>query len=346
VWHSGDGLRWQLYEIAPTGLRASDTQPTWFWDPRIRRYVGYSREWVEVAPGRRVRMVGYNESDDMLHWEQFTIAIRADDRDPAPPAPMLRVTGAAETEGEIVKTEAPPAVEGRARFGAPLDFYGPSAVRYAEAEDVYLAMLSAFYHWRAEGEKSWPDTADVQLAVSRDGRSFQRLGGRKPFLRLGPEGSFYSRWLWALPEPIRMGDELWIYYVGSNEDHSSRVDPRAPGLQTAVTRAVLRLDGFVSADADYAGGWLTTPPVVFAGSRLELNLDTSAGGSGRVEVQDAAGRPIPGFSLADADELRGNSVRLPVSWKGSLDVARLAGRPVKLHFKLRDAKLYAFQFVK
>jgi hypothetical protein len=45
IWKSPDGLRWTHDERTPTGLRASDTQPWWFWDPRINRYVGYTREW-------------------------------------------------------------------------------------------------------------------------------------------------------------------------------------------------------------------------------------------------------------------------------------------------------------
>jgi hypothetical protein len=142
-----------------------------------------------------------------------------------------------------------------------------------------------------------------------------------------------------------MGDELWIYYTGKNDDHSDRVDPKAGKRMTGVTRAILRLDGFVSADAAYTGGSLTTPPIVFEGNRLELNIDTSAGGVAQIEIREASGEPIRGYSLAEADELNGNSVRVPVSWQGKTDVSVLAGRAVKLHFKLRDSKLYAFQFV-
>ena len=64
-----------------------------------------------------------------------------------------------------------------------------------------------------------PGTLDVRLAVSRDGVNFQRKGDRKPFMSLGPAGSFDSQKVWAIPNPIRMGDELWIYYVGSNRNH-------------------------------------------------------------------------------------------------------------------------------
>jgi hypothetical protein len=141
-----------------------------------------------------------------------------------------------------------------------------------------------------------------------------------------------------------MGDELWIYYLGTNQDHSGGLDPAAKRQMTAISRAVLRLDGFMSAEAAYEGGWLITPPLVFEGSRLELNLDTGAGGVARVELLDAAGKPIPGYGLAQAGELNGNHVRMPVTWKGRADVSALAGKPVRLHIRMRAARLYAFQF--
>ena len=332
-WYSADGIHWHLEETVPTGLRAADTQPSWFWDPRIGRYRGYSRE---VHP----RMVGYNESDDMLHWEKFELVLRPDSRDLAPLMNFLpkRLRSQASEKAHQVETVFGP---GYTVVGPlSLDFYGTGVFRYQEAQDVYFAMVPIYYHYRP----MWPVTADVQLAVSREGKNFKRLGERQSFLRLGHAGTFASKWVWGLPHPIRMGNEIWIYYVGTNWDHASRVDPHPGGKQSAVSRAILRLDGFVSADADYQGGWLTTPVIRFDGKRLELNLDTSAGGEALVEVRDREGNPIPGFSLDDADSLGGNNVAFPVSWKGSQDVSSLAGKDVSLHFKLRNCKLYAFQF--
>ena len=333
-WYSADGFKWHLEETVPEGLRAADTQPSWFWDPGIGRYRGYSRE---VHP----RMVGYNESDDMLHWEKFQIVIRPDSRDLAPLIDFLphRLRSKASEEAHEVKTVFGP---GYTVVGPlSLDFYGTGVFRYREAQDAYFAMTPIYYHYRP----SWPVTADVQLSVSRDGKNFQRLGGRESFLRLGHAGTFASRWVWGLPHPIRMGNEIWIYYVGTNWDHASRVDPDPGYRDSAVSRAILRLDGFISADAHYQGGWLTTPPIRFEGKRLELNLDTSAGGEALVELRDLKGNPIEGFSLDDSDPLSGNNVAFPVTWKGSQDVSILAGKDLKLHIKLRNSKLYAFQFV-
>src|SRR5438128_9283808 len=94
-----------------------------------------------------------------------------------------------------------------------------------------------------KGEHSWPDTADLQLAVSRDARNFTRIGGRQSFLRLGPSGSFCSKWVWPLLQPVRMRDELWLYFWATNQDHSSQLDPAAQKLESTISRAVMRLDG-------------------------------------------------------------------------------------------------------
>ena len=113
----------------------------------------------------------------------------------------------------------------------------------------------------------------------------------------------------------------------------------------AYFRARLRLDGFISADASYAGGELVTNPLRFSGDQLVLNADTSAGGAIRVEIQDEHGEPLEGYSLNQADEMNGNAVRLVVTWDGRTDVGKLANRVVCLRFLMNNCKLYSYQFV-
>tara|TARA_B100001123_G_scaffold414821_1_gene514724 strand:- start:2451 stop:2915 length:465 start_codon:yes stop_codon:yes gene_type:complete len=151
--------------------------------------------------------------------------------------------------------------------------------------------------------------------------------------------------IWSMPEPVVMGDEIWLYYAGTNRDHDGIVDDSAKGHLSGIGRAVLRLDGFMSADAGYEGGEIVTPPVQLAGNRLELNVNTGGGGSVRVEMQDENGLPLDGYTLADASYVCGNSVRMPVRWGEQDGVGTLAGRPVKIRFVLRDCKFYAFQFL-
>ena len=64
-----------------------------------------------------------------------------------------------------------------------------------------------------------------------------------------------------------------------------------------------------------------------------------------MELLDQNGKPIEGFTQSEATLLWGNSVRMPVTWGNRQDVSRLAGKPIKIRFIMRDCKLYAFQFV-
>ena len=93
-----------------------------------------------------------------------------------------------------------------------------------------------------------------------------------------------------------------------------------------------------------SGGELLTRPITFTGKTLRLNFATSAAGSLRVELQDEHGKPLPGFSLDDCEELFGDTLDRSVHWKTKADLSALIGRPVRVRFELRDADLYSFQF--
>ena len=323
---SPDGLRWKLLARLNIGRGGWDTQSAVFWDPNIERYALYTRYWMSHRHGTAkapddFRTVRRLESDDLKRWDTQSIVMQPDGADRT-----LHAT--------------PP--------GRPsIDYYGADVFRYAEADRVYIMLAQAYWHWkpRAPRRGLGPAGFDVRLAVSRDGVKFQRAGGRRPFMAMGPAGRFDSTFVWAMPDPVRMGDELWIYYVGSNRDHDRYVDAAADGRHlTGISRAVLRLDGFISADADYAGGEITTPLIKFSGKRLELNVETSGGGSVIVELLDKNDKPIPGFSKDDATPVNGNLVRMPVRWGNRVDVSTLAGKPMRIRFHMCDCKLYAFHF--
>jgi len=149
--------------------------------------------------------------------------------------------------------------------------------------------------------------------------------------------------IWPDGNIIRMGDELWMYFAGLDVAHNAEQNlMRSNG---ARSRAVLRLDGFISADAAYTGGELTTRPLIFEGNKLQLNVATGAGGTVQVEIQDEAGNPIQDFTAEEASEINGNYIRVLASWKGNEDVSSLAGQVIRLRFVMRDAKFYSFQFL-
>ncbi|NOY82193.1 MAG: hypothetical protein GXP31_14440 [Kiritimatiellaeota bacterium] len=86
------------------------------------------------------------------------------------------------------------------------------------------------------------------------------------------------------------------------------------------------------------------PGAPWADVMLLVNFSTSAAGSLRCEIQDAAGKPLPGFSLEECDLIYGDSIERAVSWRGRAELKQLAGQPIKLRFELKDADLYAIRF--
>ena len=85
-------------------------------------------------------------------------------------------------------------------------------------------------------------------------------------------------------------------------------------------------------------------PLVFDGSRLEINFSTSAAGSLRVEIQYGNGQPVPGFSIEDCPAYFGDSVARTIQWNTDAGLSEIAGQTVRIRFELKDADLYAFRF--
>ncbi len=179
-----------------------------------------------------------------------------------------------------------------------------------------------------------PRTQQVEpvFMTSRDGVAFRRWSEElipitAPQDRDGNRSNYMTWGLLQLPGQER---EVSVY--------ATEAYYAGPGSR--VRRFTFRTDGFVSAHAD-GEGTLVTKPLTFSGSRLSLNL--ASRGTTRVELQDAGGKPLPGFGLDDGTPIVGDQIGQFVAWKGG-SLSPLAGQPVRLRFVLRDADLYSFQF--
>jgi hypothetical protein len=109
-------------------------------------------------------------------------------------------------------------------------------------------------------------------------------------------------------------------------------------------RYSLRLDGFTSITAPYAGGEVITKPFIFNGKQLEINYSTSATGEIRFEIQDENGKPLPGYTLNDAKPLIGNEISRMVTWNGNGNIEQFSSKPIRLHVYMKDADLYSIRF--
>ncbi|MEO6788172.1 MAG: hypothetical protein ABI318_18770, partial [Chthoniobacteraceae bacterium] len=77
-----------------------------------------------------------------------------------------------------------------------------------------------------------------------------------------------------------------------------------------------------------------------SGTDLTVNYRAAPGGSVRVELQDADGKPVEGFHLDDCEPLTGDRVNAVVKGKGNSPFkARSSG--IEVRFVLRDADLFS-----
>ena len=352
VQASADGAEWQplakgIFPAKARYPRGMDSQNAVFYDTRIKKYVAYVRvnQRHDAPPERReyfdkisrrnygkpgyhsLRNVGRSVTDDLSRFPMPEVVFGPDERDP--------------------------------HFGGVgvMDFYMPNVIQYEHAQDAYFLFSPRYLHYAdwflADDLSKYPLSGantlntgpeDIGFAASRDGIEWRRYQ-RKPWIPLGMEGTFDSGNMYPARGMVVREREIWMYYTGYDTLHGD-VDFKQR-MKPVLSRVVLRKDGFTAVEADYEGGQFTTPPLRFQGDTLHLNIDTSALGLARVEIQDAAGQPIEGFTLEDCDRIHtANTVGRVVTWRrGQSSVTKLQGRPVRLRFELRfGAKLYAFRF--
>ncbi len=323
MYTSPDGLRWTLHPECLFPFDP-DTLNMALYDHRTGKYFAYVRTW---NPYRRVGVV--ETADIMKPWPY---------RHDAPKRPAIGVGPVAAPSREIED-----AFGTDAQDPANLDFYTSAVVEYPWADDAYLMFPSAYRHFPEPpvGKRRNDGTVDIDLAVSRDAHRFHRVS-RAPYIELGLRGEPDQGTLYMFIGMVRRGDAIFQYYAGYDHSHGDTTPTPNRGTIFAVRQ---RLDGFASVDAGAERGEFVTPPVVFRGRHLVLNLDASGTGEIEVEVQDASGAPLPGCAFADCDMQIGNDVAQTVAWRhGDSDLSRFAGHPVRLAFRMRLAKLYAFQF--
>lgn len=321
VWTSPDGIHWmpppsRVFPLLP------DTANQAFYDTRLKKYVANIRVWDPL------RKIGRVEMENILEPWPFTplekpFYIWGADKIPVPSREVPIVFGYDEQD--------PP----------DSDHYNAACIQYPWADEAYFMFPSLYRHFPEPPAGKWGNDGylDIQMAVSRDGVRWTRPS-RTPYVPMGLEGALDSVQMYMAVGVLRNGDALFQYYGGYNTTHGQ------PNVENggAIQRLEQRLDGFMFAGTPSEGGMLTTPPVVFSGHRLLLNIDGSAAGTGKAALLDAGGNEIPGFTLADCDEFGANALAHEVSWKGNNDCTAWAGKPIRLRFAMKSMRLFAFRF--
>lgn len=228
----------------------------------------------------------------------------------------------------------------------------------------YIAMVS-IYH-------ALTQTLDLRLAASRDGRQWW-FPDRRPCLPNRPLGEYGGGMIWQSRVLSVADGNLYLYYAGSEGPHRQVVsETGAPSVPigyledaldhgghflpftTALCRASWPFDRLFALAASAGGptvGVATTKPGDIGGRRLTLNLTTRPAkkasqpgfdaGFLQIELLDAAGDAIPGFTRVDCLPVKGDHRSAQVQWAGG-DRTPAAARQMRIY--LKRAFLYGFQF--
>ena len=318
--YSADGLNWTAYNNGnPVVERAADTYNQLLWDAAAQTYRLYTR--TDFGSGGGVTEIRGNRCEtnpdvnaDPTNWTRLDNSWYFNSE---PNEPSRR------------------------------QVYGLTSTIY---EGLHLALMQV-YEWPGDMSEGPYDTyvrhdrdiINTYLATSRDGENWDLswVYAEQPIVPRGPDGSFDKDLLFTMSNIVTREDKHWIYYTGTVERHDIYPYPRLPKIGLAT----LRLDGFVSVDANDANGVLTTKPMTMSGERLIINTDAGSG-SIEVEILDMYGNILDGFSRDDADVFTGDSIRHRVTWNDSADVSSLKDQAITVRFYLNNCKLYSFVFTK
>ena len=314
AWVSGNATHFRPLQEAPiisTDIpNVFDGQETLFWSEAEQMYLIYTRYSASKDRKTLKRSVARLTSKDFLNWTE--------------PVPM--------TFGDIGVIPAD-------------QHYNNQTFPYFRAPHIYLALSARFMEGRQAlsdeaarqagvPEGRWQDCSETILMTTRGGSHYDRTF-MEGLIRPGPGPlNWVTRTNYALGGVVQTGPGEISLYLNRQNYHAT----------WHIRRYRLRLDGFASLHAPYKGGMALTKPSRFSGKELEINYSTSAAGSVRVEIQDSEGKPLPGYSAKECQEILGDEVERVVAWQGGSNLTALAGRPVRLRFVLKDADIYSFRF--
>lgn len=311
AYASADGFHWnKLCSEAVITAGAFDSMNVAFWSESEECYICYFRTYSEGGD-HGIRTISRVTSPDFINWSEPT----------------------AMTYGDV-----------------PLEhLYTNQTVPYYRAPHIYIALPMRFFPDRSALSAATLDKLGVDAAYRKyaqnectDGVLMTTRGGSRfdrtfmeAFVRPGLDpGNWVSRSVMAARGMVQTGpNEISLYYEQRDGQKSKH-----------LARFTIRTDGFASLHAPYAGGEIVTKLVAFDGDKLALNCSTSAAGSIRVEIQDANGKPVPGFALDECESIIGDAIEHEVEWKARASLASLIGKPIRMRIVMHDSDLYAFQF--
>lgn len=305
---SPDGLRWEALP-APITVEHSDTLIIAHYDPRLKKYVMYTRNY---PAGPRSEKVPYKE---FRVWEGTRRSIGRTASDDFRSFPV----------SEVILEPTPDM--------APSDMlYANCRTSIPGAPDHHL-MFPAIWH------SAMDDTTSFALASSHDGKLWHWVSGPR-VLETASYGDWDGGCMFAVADLLELPNgDFALPYVGYNVPHKY---PR--GQQKSATAYALWPKGrLVALEAPEVGEFATVA-IVPPGRKLKINAVAGLGGNILVEAAGWDYAPLPGRTFADAIPLAGDLFWKTVTWKTGDDFGHADDASVILRFKMRKAKIFGLEF--
>ena len=315
--YSADGIHWKAYNGGkPVTHRAADTYNQIVWDAEAKVYRMFTRtDFRRPANGLEVRgtrdMVNPDLKANPRNWRtvrEWKFGKSAENE-----IYRRQIYALTDWIHESVHFALMSVYENIPKPGAPYDSR-PNHHKRHEHDIVN------FYIGTTRGNTMW----DLTWVYASE-----------PLIPRGPDGSFDKDMIFPASQIVTHSDRHWIYYNGFRERHG--IADRGPH---SIGLATLKLDRFISLSTKGTQfGSILTKPFQLAGSRLQVNAN---GEYIQVEVLDENAKTIPGHT-AQSGQI--DALRWEPNWANGRDLAALKGKLVRLRFQLRNAKLFAFQFI-
>ena len=328
---SSDGIHWKKIQKdwvidRKNWPHGSDSTPACaFWSDTEKKYVAYIRIRVNKDDPTKgqvgaLRWIGRITSEDFIHWSNVT-----------PMAPLKLEVDVSEVAARQVHHYTN---ETQQYFRNP-NLLIATPTRYFEGtafskEELAKLSKEMQHHHTLKGM----GYTDATLLTTRPGELAYRQPFAEAFLRPGIDVRNWSN----------RSTYPYVRFVPTGDHEMSFFAQHGIGSYRYAQRYSLRFDGFASVRAPLSGGEVLTKPIQFDGDRMLINYSTSGAGSIRVEMQDASGAAIPGYTLDDAIRQVGDSTEHTVRWKGGPDVGSLRGKTIRMRLVMHDADLFSFRF--
>jgi hypothetical protein len=334
VAFSADGVQWVPQNEGKPVIPVANGDDIWTagYDPMRQRYYLIGKvfepfQWTNTAGEKlkfAIRRYFTCFSSDFVHWGEKKMVFEPDEKD-------LGVTqwyGAAgfQTRGDLILGFLRVLRDDMSAEGVPREAIDANTTGFAGVGASGLR------------DKGGSGMGYTVLCWTRDGETWHRDRHTDKYFEPDPKVGAWDHAMSWIGTSALVGDEVYLYYAGYKwgHKHHHSIERQIGLVKTARDRYVARRAGANT-------GQLTTRPVRIDGRKLTLNADAERG-QVRVQVCDAAGKPLPGLSYADCKPITGDSLDAPVAWK-SKSLADIGGQPVRLQFAIQNASLFAFELL-